>query len=127
MMGDGVNDAAALARADVAISLAGATPLAQSSADVVLLDAGLDALPAAVVHARTTRRIMRQNLGWALAYNALAIPAAALGFVTPLVASAGMSLSSLVVVLNAARALRVASSDRRRSGRSRGLPAVTSH
>ncbi len=61
----------------------------------------------AIAHARRTFRVVRQNLGWAFAYNAIAIPAAALGYVTPLVAALGMSVSSLVVVANALRVARM--------------------
>jgi Cu2+-exporting ATPase len=111
MIGDGVNDAAALAHADVAITFGSATPLAQCTSDVVLLGERLADVPLALRHARKVRRIIAQNLAWAMAYNAIALPAAAAGLVTPLVASIGMSVSSLIVVLNAARAARI---DRRR-------------
>jgi Cu2+-exporting ATPase len=107
MAGDGVNDAPALARADVSLSLARATPLAQVTADAVALGDDLGAFADAIAHARRTRRVVRQNLAWAAAYNLVAIPAAALGFVTPLAAAAGMSVSSLVVALNAARLARL--------------------
>jgi len=106
MAGDGINDAPGLAQAQVSVSLGSATPLAQWTADVVILSDDLPRLHEAIRHARRTLAVVRQNLGWAAAYNAVAIPAAALGFVTPLVAAIGMSLSSLVVVLNALRLAR---------------------
>ena len=107
MVGDGINDAPPLAQAQVSISLASATPIAQWTADVVVLNDALAAVPQAVEHARRTLAVIRQNLAWASVYNAIAIPAAAFGLVTPLVAAIGMSLSSLAVVANAARLARV--------------------
>ncbi|MDH5534920.1 MAG: heavy metal translocating P-type ATPase, partial [Betaproteobacteria bacterium] len=106
MVGDGINDAPVLAQAQVSVAVASATVLAQSSADMVLMTERLEPLRTAVVTARHMLAIIRQNLAWAIAYNAVALPLAALGHVTPLIAAAGMSASSLAVVLNALRLLR---------------------
>jgi Cu2+-exporting ATPase len=103
MVGDGINDAPTLAAADASISFAHATDLAQVSSDLLVLGQDLTLLPRMRDLARRTRRIIRQNLIWAAGYNFLAVPFAALGFVAPWGAAIGMSLSSLLVVLNAMR------------------------
>lgn len=106
-VGDGINDAPVLAQAQVSIAIGSGAPLAQAGADAVLTHGGVAEIATAVAAARRARRVVRQNLGWAFAYNVVAIPLAATGHVTAWMAGIGMSVSSLLVVANAWRLLRV--------------------
>jgi len=106
MVGDGLNDAPALAGAHVSISPISASHLAQAAADIVFLGDALGPVAESVALSRKARALMLENLWFAVAYNFVAVPIAVAGFATPLVAAAAMSGSSLVVTLNALRAGR---------------------
>ncbi len=106
MVGDGINDAPVLGGAGVSIAMSRGSALALAGADLILVGDSLRALPAAMAVARRAQSIMRQNLRWAAGYNLTAMPLAALGWVPPWMAAIGMSLSSILVVLNSLRLMR---------------------
>jgi len=105
MIGDGLNDAPVLARADASFALGCGADAAQLRADLVLMGSSLKEIATSFNTARCAMRLVRQNIAWALAYNALAIPLAAAGWIGPWEAALAMGASSLTVLLNALRPL----------------------
>jgi Cu+-exporting ATPase len=102
-VGDGINDAPALEQADLGVAVSRASDVAREAADIVLLNSDIEAVPEALGLARATLRTIKQNLFWAFFYNAIGVPLAALGFMSPILCAAAMGFSDIIVIGNALR------------------------
>jgi Cu+-exporting ATPase len=102
-VGDGINDAPALEQADLGVAVSRASDVAREAADIILLNSDIEAVPEALGLARATLRTIKQNLFWAFFYNAIGVPLAALGFMSPVLCAAAMGFSDLIVIGNALR------------------------
>jgi Cu+-exporting ATPase len=105
-VGDGINDAPALEQADLGVAVSRASDVAREAADIILLNSDIEAVPEALGLARATLRTIKQNLFWAFFYNAIGVPLAALGFMSPILCAAAMGFSDLIVIGNALRLRR---------------------
>ena len=105
-VGDGINDAPAIEQADLGIAVSRASDIAREAADIILLNSEIEAVPESLGLARAALRTIKQNLFWAFFYNAVGVPLAALGFMSPILCAAAMGFSDLVVIGNALRLRR---------------------